>query len=291
VAARAWVLNFDADLELAFGAGYQAPAFVAARAPELARRLAPLVAPGDVVLGPEQPAGHRGDLKGLEGHAFCMTTSAARRLIAFGVAPVAAPSMEILRAANHRGFCADLGQTLPHAAFSRTIEDVRSAVAGIAREGDALLKRPFGFAGRGQRRVRGELTAKDIAWLEATPLAEGVQVEPAVTIVVEHSVHGVLSPDGAVRLGPIVGQACDGQGAWQGTRRLAAGELGQSERDQALGEAERAARALRDLGYHGPFGVDGFVYRHGGGRAHQPRGEINARYTMGWSLGPPSLLD
>ncbi|MBW2464132.1 MAG: ATP-grasp domain-containing protein [Deltaproteobacteria bacterium] len=290
MAARAWILNFDADLELAFGVGYQAPAFVAARAPELARRLAPLVAPGDVVVGPERPVDHRGDLEGLEGHAFCMTPGAARRLTGLGVVPVLAPSMEILRAANHRRFCADLGQTLRHAAFARTIEEVRSAVSGITPEGDALLKRPFGFAGRGQRRARGKLTAKDIAWLEATPVAEGIQVEPAVTIVVEHSVHGVLSPDGAVRLGPIVAQACDARGAWRGTRRIAAGELGRSEQDQALGEAERAARALAELGYHGPFGVDGFVYRCGGGRAHQPRGEINARYTMGWSLGPPGLL-
>src|SRR5699024_7810927 len=54
--SSAWVLNFDADEELARPAGYSPRRAVVDRAPELAVRVAALLRPGDVVLSPELSA-------------------------------------------------------------------------------------------------------------------------------------------------------------------------------------------------------------------------------------------
>ena len=51
-------------------------------------------------------------------------------------------------------------------------------------------------------------------------------------------------------------------------------------------ERERVASALRQAGYFGPFGIDGYTYRGPGGAVClQPRSEINARYSMGFAVG------
>jgi hypothetical protein len=42
---------------------------------------------------------------------------------------------------------------------------------------------------------------------------------------------------------------------------------------------------LRDHGYFGPFGIDGFRWRWAGRTGLRPRCEINARYTIGWAIG------
>jgi len=50
--------------------------------------------------------------------------------------------------------------------------------------------------------------------------------------------------------------------------------------------AEHAAGALSDAGYFGPFGVDAYFWRTGSGALRfNPLGELNARYTMGFSVG------
>ena len=44
--------------------------------------------------------------------------------------------------------------------------------------------------------------------------------------------------------------------------------------------------ALREAGYFGPFGIDAFRWLDvNGARRWNPRGEINARYSMGFSIG------
>lgn len=45
----------------------------------------------------------------------------------------------------------------------------------------------------------------------------------------------------------------------------------------------RPRRRSGAAGYFGPFNVDAFVWRDGGGAHLQPRSEVNARYSMGWS--------
>jgi len=279
VAARAWILNLDADLELRADGPYTRSRAIETRLASLRASLTNLVRPSDVVIDEGGV-----DAAGLEGHAFCMTRRARERLETAGALPVAAPPLEVIRRANHRRFCAELGQRLPGAIFATSFESVERALGVIDSPLGALLKRPFAFAGRGQRRVSSVLTDADRAWL-AGSLEEGVQVEPRVSILIEHSVHGVIVAGGAFELGPVVVQECDPSGAWRATRAPTAGELSAEEIAGALAEAERVAQALARAGYFGPFGVDGFVYQAESGRQHQPRGEINARYTMGWSLG------
>jgi hypothetical protein len=278
VAARAWVLNLDADLELEKGPGYSRPRVVDERMKALVEEARHLLSADDVLVGEGASAA------GLEGRAFCMTPLARRALVDAGAVPVAAPPVEVLRRVNHRRFCAELGQELEGATFATSIDAVRAAVADIDSPGGALLKRPFGFAGRGQRRVRQELTDEDLAWVAASPIAEGVQVEPRVEIIVETSVHGTLVPNGTLARREVAIQRCEG-GVWRGSHAPREGELDDETRARALSEAERVGRALAEAGYFGPFGVDGFVYLDARGeRRFQPRSEINARYTMGWSL-------
>jgi hypothetical protein len=110
-----------------------------------------------------------------------------------------------------------------------------------------------------------------------------VQIEPSVTIVGEFAIHGLLSPAGALRLGPVVKQRCDARGAWLSSERIAVAHAP----TELHREAERVAAALCAARYFGPFGVDAYTYRVRAGSdretiALQPRSEINARFTMGF---------
>ena len=51
-------------------------------------------------------------------------------------------------------------------------------------------------------------------------------------------------------------------------------------------EASHVAAALASAGYFGPFGIDAYTYRGGGGSLElQLRSEINARYLDGFAIG------
>jgi len=250
-----WVLNLDAELELA---GRTASRALAARLHVESRRGEALFAPGDVRA--EAEAG-----RGRPGRCWCPTPRALATLRSHGWRPVPSPPFPVLRRVNHRRFCAELGQTLPGARFVGTYEEARDA---LARPGRWRVKRAFGVAGRDQR------TDPDDAWLRAS-FPEGLQIEPELRIRRELSIHGLLEGD-SLRLGRIVQQ--QHADAW-GTcvPATVSAETGRHVRR----EAERVAGALRSAGYFGPFGVDAIEHEEG----LQPRSEINARYTMGWPLG------
>ncbi|MGD0524513.1 MAG: hypothetical protein ABSE49_05200 [Polyangiaceae bacterium] len=148
------------------------------------------------------------------------------------------------------------------------------------------------MTGRGQRIVDpGRLTDSDMAFVLAGLAQGGVQIEPDVVIVDELAIHGVLAPGGSLTLGPVVRQRCDARGAWVSSERIPPGQAPA----ELPPEAERVAAALTAAGYFGPFGVDAFTYR-APRRVEtsadtvatpielQPRSEINARFTMGFSV-------
>jgi hypothetical protein len=255
---RAWVLNLDADEELA---GRTASAAMLARLEPLTHRLERLLAPGDVILN-----GRTLDASFL-GAAFCLTPSALARMRAAQVELPRAPPFEVLRRVNHRRFNAELGQTLPGAVFASSLQEVERAVSA---GGTWLLKRAFGFAGRGRRRVTG-LTDEDRAWIARS--RGGLQVEPEVDRSEDFALHGEIGEDGRLRLGHLTRQVCDRFGAWQKSELAEGPDLDE--------EATRVARALFAAGYFGPFNID--AYRYAGG--FNPRSEINARYSMGWGVG------
>jgi len=289
---RAWLLNLDADLELAVGRGYtpgQSTAQqMAMRTAEASRQL---LGPADVCVVPGEQL--PGEHQGIEGHAFCMTPRARQILEEAGARPVDAPAVEVLAKVNHRGFCASLGQCLRNARFAHSLAEVVDAVETSDRAW--LLKRPYSVAGKGQRRIFGSrLDEEDRRWIQVslhegdgawTP-ERGLQLEPFVQITLELNLHGMVGADGSVQLGAPVIQICDDRGAWKGTRPAEPSEILQSEADALMEEALRVARALTEEGYFGPFGIDAFRFTDDGGEERfNPRSEINARYTMGWSFG------
>lgn len=283
MAARiAWVLNLDADLELAAGARYSPTrGVVQAMQVHAARLVGTLVSPDALVVDDASPPGIA---RGLVGRAFCPTPRALALLVRAGAAPEAHPSAAVLRAVNSRAFAASLGATLPGAAFETELAAAVAHLAAVPPVGDAWrLKRAFGMAGRGQRIAAMPASEADIAFVKAGVAAGGVQVEPNVTILEEYASHGRLAPDGTAVHGAVVRQVCDARGAWLRSEPLPQGDVPPAAIAE---EAQRVARALANAGYFGPFGVDAYTYRDAHGRpALQPRSEINARYSMGFAVG------
>jgi phosphoribosylaminoimidazole carboxylase (NCAIR synthetase) len=282
MAARfAWVLNLDADLELAVPA-YTPKASVREALRAFVPRVASsLLAPEDIVVDESSPAG---SAAGLVGRAFCPTPRAIALLRRAGAEPEPHPPLPVLRRVNSRAFASALGATLPGAAFVTELDVARTMLAGAPPLGDGWrLKRAFGMTGRGQRNVRAnEASDADLAFVRAALAEGGLQIEPNVAIVTEYAIHGMLAADGSFELGDVVEQRCDARGAWLATEPADA--TTSPEILEALrGEASRVAAALAAEGYFGPFGLDAFTYRDSHGTMQlQPRSEINARYTMGF---------
>lgn len=294
VRKRAWILNLEADEELARPAGYTPKAAAVARARALATHLAALLGPEDVLVWPDDPAAL--PYAGAEGRAWCPTPRALRALRRAGAEPAPAPPLAVLRRVNHRRFCAELGQPLPGARFVETLAELTETIAGPSPTGQWILKRPFAFSGRGRMRVaQGALDPAALPWIAASLSGDtgapegaspGLQVEPWVERSGDFSVHGHLTQAGALVLGAPCAQRCDERGAWQETRRAEPGELTPAEARALLDAARAAAEALTAAGYFGPFGVDAFRWIDAGASARfNPRCEINARYTMGWAIG------
>jgi len=286
---RAWLLNFEADLELAAGRPVTPRVGLARQLDALRERVADtFVDPHDVLLSAEPEPG---SARGLEGACWCPTPAALEALARAGASVPEAPSFEVLQRVNARRFCAELGPGLPGAFHSADAAEITARTTDAKPGSDWLWKRSFGVAGRGQRRVRaGELTAADRDWLRAALLEGGVQVEPRVTLRLEFVTHGFVhrAPRRVEVHAPCV-QEVDAHGAWQRTRHAAAGELPLGEAEALAAAAERAGAALGDAGYFGPFGTDGFRWEDADGAPRlQALGEVNARYTLGWRVGFPS---
>ncbi|MFO0761627.1 MAG: hypothetical protein U0359_34615 [Byssovorax sp.] len=286
---RSWVLNFDADDELAAGPGYTPSPAVLARFPALTDHARGLLAEGDRLVeagAPPRPAGV------YEGRAWSPTPRALRLLERAGAIVPDAPPLGVLRRVTHRAFAASLGQTLPGACFVTALDEAERALALPSPTGTWLCKRAFGFAGRGKRRIgSGPLAAPDRAWVKAS-LGEGMglQIEPLVQRALDMGLHGFVDRGGALTLGAPTVQQIDASGQWRGSERAAAGLLAREEEDALVRAAEQGAAALREAGYFGPFGVDAFRWIDEHGRARfQPRSEINARYSMGWAVGMGEL--
>lgn len=286
----AWVLNLDADLELAAcGLPYTAKRSVReAMAPWRALLAASLLGPDDVLVDEASP---EGAARGLAGRAFCPTPGAVAALLRAGAEPEPHPDVSVLRLVNSRAFASSLGQTLPGAAFVKDVAAARAKLAEAPPVGAGWrVKRNFGMTGRGQRVVLAP-TEADLAFVRAGEDEGGVQIEPNVTIVAEYALHGLLSASGALELGAPVRQRCDARGAWVATEPL----LDPTDDDRDLvtalvAEASSVASALSAAGYFGPFGVDAYTYRTYRGASpdrleRQLRGEINARYSMGFAVG------
>lgn len=281
----AWILNLDAELELARGR----PGYVPQQ--KLLRQLAEhggssraLLGPSDVLLEPAPPGEPPSEpTAGLLGRAWCPTPLALASLRARGITPERHPPADVLRRVNHRLFAHELGGGLPEQAYVRSREQLLARLAGYARHW--LLKRPLGFAGRGQLRAIGPLSAKQETWVDASLKRDGLLLEPLVTPTFEVSLHGFIWPNGRRELGRICAQLVSERGVFRGVRLARPGELTPSESAALCERADAVAQALFGAGYFGPFGIDGYRYTLDDASGFCALGEINARYTLGFVTG------
>jgi hypothetical protein len=289
---RLWVFNLDAPLELQHGGGhYRAPERVRRAFSPMLPHARRLMAAADASLelddtrAPAAPSSGEPWL----GAAWCPTPSALRSLARAGAELMPSPSIEVLRRVNHRRFYVELGGGAPGA---RYVSDEAELLATLAESTQGwLFKRPFGFAGRGQRRILGEPTRDDRRWLSDSLRQDGLVAEPWLELASEVAIHGLLGATGGLSLGQVCVQETNAYRAWVATRPATPSEISAAETAQLAGRAEAIAAALSREGYFGPFGVDAYFFRTRSGRlALNPLGELNARYTMGFAIGAASIL-
>ena len=287
---RAWVLNLDAEHELEAAHRYaptQALRAIVAR--ERRRLIGNLVAPGDVVLGEDELDADDGRAQGLVGLAWCPTPRAIARLAAAGATVPRSPGLEVLRTANTRAFAVQVRRPLARSSFAKNVAaSLDEVVARLARPATLgwLVRRSFGAAGRGRRRVAaGAPSDADRAWLVASLRLGALVVEPWVEITREYTRSGWVRPGGEVVIAPPCFQATTASGAWIETAAARRGEVPRSDDLRLQESVETAGRALADAGYFGPFGIDAFRYRAGEREELNPLSEINARFTMDWTAG------
>jgi hypothetical protein len=279
----AWLLNFEADRELATP-GYTPSRAVTARTRELATRLGDLVRPGDRILDAAdlQPLGGA-----YHGRAWCPTPRALTSLAQSKVLVSPAPPLNVLRSVNSRRFSAELGQTLVGAVYVDDEASLRAAVRRPLPDHARawLLKSAWSTSGSGRREVVPP-EDDDATWAwAARRLAAGIQVEPLVERLGDFALHGHLDRRGRLVVGEPCRQRVDAAGVWLESLRCSEQDLAMAERSQLRAEFERVAEALTAAGYFGPFNVDAFRYVGADGPRLNVRCEINARYTMGWATG------
>lgn len=274
---RAWLLNFDADEELARPEGPRKLPTSRALSCRLLRARALLVPRGEPLLDEASVP--------VDQIVTWMPTRRALALLrARGLPVPAAPAFEILRQVNSRRFSAELGAGPPGTCWMTDEAQIARRLAG---EGEWLLRTAHGFAGRGRQLARGGVESNDdvLRFVRAALARDGgLEMAPRVEIVLELAMHGFVGRDGSVTLGVPTRSHVDAQGQWRRTS-LITSELDTNEASALASAAEHTAHALFAARYFGPFGIDAFRYRTRHGVAFCPRSEINARYTMAWGRG------
>lgn len=292
---RSWVLNLDAELELARSGGpYQTPLSVARGiAPALPKARA-LLGPADALVESDgslqlpDSAGGGAPSSSVRwlGAAWSPTPSALARLARAGVELPPSPGFGVLQRVNHRRFYLELGGGAPGA---RYVRDEAELTATLGERRVWLCKRPFGFAGRGQRRLPLSPSADDRRWLADGLRQGGFLAEPWLELRVELAVHGLIE-GGRLGLGHVCVQETDSFRAWVSTRRARAGELSAIHVAELRARAEAVGAALSNAGYFGPFGVDAYLYEtDSGALALNSLSEVNARFSMGYPVGAPRI--
>lgn len=279
--SRAWVLNLDAELELELGPRYTPSRELHSRMRAIAKSIARTLEPHDVVVDPDLGSSLAPPVPlSSAPRAWCPTPRALQALARAGLTHPAAPSSATLRAVNERGFAHALSDgELPGTLRATDLDTIASHVSRPSITGGWLLKRALGVAGRGQRPVHpGPLSEPDRAWVLASLRRDALYVEPRVEIARELSVHGWASTHADVR---SIREQLVRERAWVSSEPARA--LAPALERALVDAAERAGRALVAAGYHGPYGVDAYLWRApSGALATRTISEINARYCMGW---------
>ena len=278
-----WLLNLDADLELADPDGFVPSARLVQQTEALAETfLAAARAASPQVEHVRLAAGVSVSFC----ESWCPTPRALRAVEERGGSLRGAPPLAVLQRANHRSFAAGLGVLLPGAAFATSMQQLDDLLGDVRPERSWLLKRPFGFSGRWQKRITGPLVGADRRWAEASMVeyGRGLMAEPFVAVEGEFALHAWRFEDGNVLVGDATRLVTDDLGAWVASETGA--ELSEAEHGALHAALASAARALAEAGYTGPFSIDAFRYRSDDGQVQfQALSELNARYSMGFFVG------
>ncbi len=196
----------------------------------------------------------------------------------------------MLRTVNARPFAAAVRGELAGASFEKHVVSTPDEVlARLALDAPLgwLVRRTFGAAGRGRRRIAaGRPSPAERDWIEASLRLGALVIEPWVEVTREYTRSAWLGTDGRVTISAPCFQATNEHGAWTATERAARGELDRADDAELERAVAAAGAALARAGYFGPFGIDAFRHRalDGGARSVlNPLSEINARFTMDWA--------
>lgn len=293
-----WILNLDADLELMDPVGFLPTRRLVQQREAMADRL---LASANAATPRVQHVRLAAASEPTVCQAWCPTPRAQAVARALGLVLPDVPPVAVIQRVNHRSFAAGLDlrgldpggadpgdhdQGLPGAAFVTSAEQLDALLQNSNAATGWLLKRPFGFSGRGQKRVMAVPAGRDRRWVEASMVdyGRGLMVEPFVAIDQEFALHSWLDRDGGCLTGKPTRLITDEGGAWLGSEPVT--ELLDREREQLHAAHGVAARALTAAGFFGPFSTDAFRYRdEKGGLRFQPLSELNARYSMGFFVG------
>lgn len=273
---RAFFPNLDAERELATPGPYQPTGAVLGHIRRQGSRLEALALAERLldVESPERPS------DGVElALSWCPTAFARNSLQDAGWRQPRAPGMAVLRQVNDRRFLVE--EFVADEALERTWVGPGDDLRWLRTTPDACfrLKRRFGFAGRGQRTLSANPSPDDLRFI-ADSQRHGFLRERQCEIVAEWSLHGVVDETECL-LGKPCRQWCDRFGSAIRHEPDAAFE----HRGMLHESAERVAERLRAAGYFGPFGIDAFSYRWRDEVRFNPLSDLNARFTMGWSIG------
>lgn len=286
-----WVLNLAADLELA---GPEAFALSDALRARVHRRGEEFLASARTYSG--ESVEHLRLTADTEVEliaAWCPTPAARAAVHALGQAhriPAWWPDTACLQRVNRRDYRGgEATPSLTGAAHVRSLAELSAAFDAHPNAPDGwLLKRAFGFSGRGHRRVHPPLDAAATRWIDASFTEHGglLRAEPFVPIDLEVALHGWIDPvDKHVRLGSPTELRCNPDGGWEASVPAAESLLTEAELEELRATAKDVARDLSGTGYCGPFGIDAYRWRQDGLAKFNPLGEVNARFTMGYFAG------
>lgn len=267
-----WLLNPDAERELAARASYAVRAAFIQRIAER-RELFAQLSQGEPMFFVHE---NLREMAGRTALLWCPTGSVMKAAHEAGLVVPACPEVEVLRLTHNKSF---LSTHLSELALpGRRV--IRSQAEWdelrMRSEGDLRVKRFFGYAGKGQRVWKKVGGRDDLRWLQDSLRQGGFVAEPDWPDAPQRSMHGYVD-----RRGVIVGRSClletDRAGAPVCVR---AAEM-PDDSDAALrGLTERVGAVLSSVGYFGPFGIDCLLGVQG------PRViDLNPRFTLGWSQG------
>ncbi|HEX2224088.1 MAG TPA: hypothetical protein VHN15_07765 [Thermoanaerobaculia bacterium] len=204
------------------------------------------------------------------------------------------PPPEVASAVHHRGFCLrvaeSLGFALPGARMVASLADLETLLAAPGAPRSWVVKAPLSAAGRDRYVGREGVCLDDPAARRAVAglfrRFGRLLFEPWMERTDDFGCAALLLPDGELRVVSFHRQLVDRRGQFLGIELAAsfAGLEGLSEEERGRMETALSgvAEALREAGYHGPFGIDAWQYRSANGSlVLHPLGEINARMTFG----------